>query len=261
MRGEIIVLYTEIQTILDKLPGKIGVYYRDLRTGNSFSFNDQERFIAASVIKLPILIAVLYEIHTGNLRREDTVQVSPEDKVPGCGVLTLMHDGLEITIKDLCNLMITISDNTATNILIDYLGVHRISQILQEFGIKNTTLARKLYDMEGKRQGKENYICPAEIGVLLEKIYAKDIISEEICLEITETLKLQQLNSKIPHLLPNNIEIAHKTGEIDGLTHDVGIVFAEKPFVLCFASSETDVVLAEEAIREIALRCYNHSLK
>jgi beta-lactamase class A len=106
----------------------------------------------------------------------------------------------------------------------------------------------------------ENYFSPSEIGDLLENIYRGKLISEDICEEVKEILKLQQINSKIPHLIPGDVEIAHKTGEDDGITHDVGIIFSEKPFILCCASNNTDVVLAEEAIRKISLLCYENSV-
>jgi len=255
------MLNTDIQKIVDTLPGKIGVYYKDLTTANTYMFNEGESFIAASVIKLPLLIAVLSEIKKGFLRRDDIIRLSPNDKVPGCGVLTLMHSGTEVTIKDLCNLMITISDNTATNILISTLGYDTIRSTFTEMGLQNTQLTRKLYDLEGKKLGKENYICPIEMGNLLERIYKGRIISEDISQEIADILMQQQLNSKIPHLLPPDLSIAHKTGEISGVTHDVGIVYSENPFILCFASSDTDVILAEEALRKIALLCYQRQLE
>lgn len=254
------MFFKEIEKIMDKLSGKIGFYYKDLTSGRTFGINENEGFIAASVIKLPILVAVLYEIEKGHLRKEDIIRLSPSDKVPGCGVLALMHSGLDVTIKDLCNLMIVISDNTATNMLIRLMGIERINSIMEELGLKTTKLNRLLFDYEEQKQGKENYFSPAEIGMLLEKIYRKALISEDICQETEEILKLQQINSKIPYLLPGNIEVAHKTGEDDGITHDVGIVYSAKPFILCFASNNADVVMVEEAIRRISLLCYEKSI-
>jgi beta-lactamase class A len=254
------MFFNEMQKIIDKVPGKIGVYYKDLNTGNSFKFNEDEGFLAASVIKLPILIAVLYEIKKGRLRKDDIIRLSTDDKVPSCGALAYMHSGLDVTIKDLYNLMTILSDNTATNMLIKTLGIHNINSIISELGLKITKLNRLLFDYEQQKQGKENYFSPSEIGILLEGVYRKNLISEDICQDIEEILKLQQINSKIPYLIPDNIEIAHKTGEDEGITHDVGIVYSEKPFILCFAANDTDVVLAEEAIRKISLLCYENSL-
>jgi beta-lactamase class A len=254
------MLFAEIEKIIDKLPGRIGVYYKDLTTGNLFKYNENEGFMAASVIKLPILIAVLNEIKVGKLRKDDVVRLSSSDKVPSCGALAYMHSGLDVTIKDLYNLMIILSDNTATNMLIRTLGIQKINSIIEELGMKTTKLNRQLFDSEEQKRGKENYFSPSEIGLLLEKVYKRSLISEDISKEVEDILKLQQINSKIPHLIPGNIEIAHKTGEDEGITHDVGIVFSENPFILCIAANNTNVVLAEEAMRKISLLCYENSL-
>jgi len=250
----------QLESLLKPLPGKVGVYYLDLASGKSFHYNGQESFIAASVIKLPVLVAVYHAIQDGCLGMDDLLTLSSADKVPGCGALTQMHSGLEVSIRDLCNLMITLSDNTATNMLINTLGIEKINAVGQEYGLEKTCLNRLLFDSVAKGQGKENYICPEEIGRLLERIYTGTVISPAVSEEIIITLKAQQLNSKIPHLLPRDIAIAHKTGEDSGTTHDVGIIYAAKPFILCFASNDTDVVSAEAALKTIALLCYSKSL-
>lgn len=249
----------EIKKIMTNLPGKIGLYYQDLSTREAFGITEHEGFIAASVIKLPILIAVLNKIHKGELNKNDQVTMSALDKVPGCGALRHMHNDLVVTISDLCHLMIVLSDNTATNILIRLLGFDYINQIFTEIDFKTTKLNRLLFDYEKHLQGIENYFSPLEIGQLLEKIYKKTILTEELCDEVIDILKKQQINHKIPYLLPDHIEIAHKTGEDEGITHDVGLIFGKKPFILCFASNKTDVILAEAALRRIALICYEHS--
>lgn len=252
--------FAKIQKIIEKLPGRIGVYYKDLSSGKSFGFNEKEGFLAASVIKLPILAVILNEIKKGHFRKDDILILKAADKVPGCGALFHMHNGLELTIKDLYNLMIVLSDNTATNMLIRALGINNINPILNELGLITTKLNRLLFDYEKHKLGIENYFSPLEIGAILESVYKKNLISEDISLEIEEILKLQQINHKIPYLIPDEIEIAHKTGEDDGITNDVGIVYSKKPFILCFAGNDTDMVQAEDALRRISLLCYENSL-
>ena len=156
--------------------------------------------------------------------------------------------------------MIVLSDNTATNMLIRALGINNINPILNELGLITTKLNRLLFDYEKHKLGIENYFSPLEIGSILESVYKKNLISEDISLEIEEILKLQQINHKIPYLIPDEIQIAHKTGEDDGITNDVGIVYSKKPFILCFAGNDTDVVQAEDALRRISLLCYENSL-
>lgn len=242
--------------ILKEVPGKVGFYYRDLKTGKSISYNEDNQFIAASLIKVPILVETLKQIEEGKLEKNRIVSVADSDKVPSCGALNYMHTGLEVTIQDLYTLMIILSDNTATNIMINILGMDNINKTMHDLGLTNIKLNRLLFDAEEQRKGKENYISPRDIGLLLEKIYNNEVINEEICGEIQRVLKMQLLNAKIPHLLPRNVEIGHKTGEDTGITHDVGIIYSEDPFILCFTSNETDVPKAEDAMRRIALLCY-----
>lgn len=249
-----------LDSIVDPLPGKIGLYYKDLSTGKLSLHNEKEVFVAASVIKLPILVAVFQEIEEGNLKEDAILILTEADKVPSCGALNQMHCGLEVTIMDLCNLMITLSDNTATNMLIQVLGIEKINAILETFGMEKTRLNRLLFDAEAQKKGLENYICPREIGMLLEQIYTGQVISEAVSRKIEDILKAQKLNSKIPYLLPKHVPIAHKTGEDSGTTHDVGIIYSDHPFILCFLSNNTHVISAEAAIKAIALHCYNKSL-
>lgn len=244
--------------LLKDLPGKIGFYYKNLNTGESCGLNDRESFLAASVIKIPILIEVFNQVEKRLLSLDETITLRPKDKVPPCGVLTYLHNGLEATIKDLCILMTIISDNTATNMLINRIGLENVNRLLDELGMPITRLNRLLFDTKAKAAGRENFFSPREIGLLLEKMYKGELVSPKASQQMLDILREQQMNQKIPYLLPANIPIAHKTGEDDGITHDVGIVFAKNPFVICFAANGTDVRKAEKALREIALLCYIH---
>lgn len=246
---------------LGTLSGKIGLYYKDLVTNEVFEFQADETFRAASVIKVPLMAAIFHEVYEGHLRFDDTVTVKNKDKVPSCGALNYMHSGLEVTVLDLCYLMIVISDNTATNIGIDLLGVKRIKEIFQSFGLKQTIINRKLFDSQAQQKDIDNYFTPKEIGELLEKLYRGKLVSKEMSHLMIRILKQQQMNHKIPFLLPRDIEVAHKTGESSGITHDVGIIYGEKPFILCFASNETNVPEAEYALHQISRYFYDYSNK
>lgn len=255
------MLEAGLKSILDKVPGKVGFYYKDLITGTRIGFNENEAFIAASVIKIPVLIEVLRQIEEGQIKKEDLVEIKSEDKMPSFGALTYMHDGLRVTVEDLYTLMIIHSDNTATNILIKMVGMENVNSTLRKLACNVTTLNRLLFDMEAKKKGQENYISPYEIGYLLERVFKKELISKPISEEIERVLMMQKVRHKIPYLLPKNVIIGHKTGEDDNITHDVGIVYSERPFIFCFASNETDVIKAEEALREMALICYKYSIE
>lgn len=243
-----------INIVKDRLKnskGKIGFYYKNLVTKDEISFNENATFSAASVIKLPILAAVLSEVANGNVKLSDLITVKNNDKVPGCGALYSFTNEPTVDIQTLCNLMITISDNTATNVLIKYFSVEKLSEKFIEMGLKSTKLKRLLFDREAKQKGLENLFTPKEIGLLLEQIYNRTFVNEKVSEEIENILLQQQINHKIPSRLLN-LRIAHKTGEDDGITHDVGIVYADEPFVVCFASNDTDVHEFEKVIRDIS---------
>ena len=243
----------EILTRLGSLPGDIGFYYKDLTSGESFGYREGDMFQAASVIKLPIYAVVMKLWAEGKLDLYEKLLCRDDDKLPPCGALYFFTGDVEVDINTLCGLMITISDNTATNLLINRLGLDFLNEQFKEIGLKDTHLERLLFDAEGSARGLENRIVPQEIGELLERIYRHSFISEEVSRRMEKVLLEQQINHKIPGYLPEGTPVAHKTGEDDGITNDVGVVYGEKPFVICFASNFTDVPAAERALREISL--------
>ncbi len=248
-----------INHLMENVPGTFGLYYHNLITGEKLVINADRPFLAASVIKLPVLMAVMQEIHEGRLHSTDILGLAREEKVPSCGALFYMDDPQEVTLKDLYTLMIILSDNTAANRLIRLVGIDRINQVIGEAGLHHTRLNRLLFDVDAQRQGKENTFSPADAGLLLEGINQDTFVSPAMSREANEILLLQQLKNKLRAMIPRGVPIAHKTGEDSDMTHDVGIVYAKQPFILCLTSNDTDVVAAEEAIRRIALLCYQHS--
>ena len=217
-------------------PGHTSVYFKDLTTGEHFGYNEQEPMCAASVIKLTVMAELFRQVEAGQVSREQKLVVADENRVPICGVLTLMHSGMEVTPMDLCWLMITISDNMATNMLIDLLGVDNIQENIRRLGLEGVSISRKLFEKRPGFREKTNYVSAAGIGKLLEMIYRGELVSREASREMMEMLLAQQCTNKMPLLLPGEGRTAHKTGEDDGITHDTGIVFAKKPFIVCFCN-------------------------
>ena len=238
-------------------PGHTSIYFKDLTTGEHFGYNEQEPMCAASVIKLTVMAELFRQVEAGQVSREQKLVVADENRVPICGVLTLMHSGMEVTPMDLCWLMITISDNMATNMLIDLLGVDNIQENIRRLGLEGVSISRKLFEKRPGFREKTNYVSAAGIGKLLEMIYRGELVSREASREMMEMLLAQQCTNKMPLLLPGEGRTAHKTGEDDGITNDVGIVFAKEPFVLCFAYNGPDVPQAERTLRQLALDLYN----
>ena len=243
----------EILERLSSLPGDIGFYYKDLVSGESYGHRENDMFQAASVIKLPIYAVIMKLWAEGKVSLSEKLLCRDEDKLPPCGALYFFTGDVEVDISTLCGLMITISDNAATNLLIRRFGIDFLNEQFKEIGLKDTHIERLLFDAESSAKGLENRIVPAEIGALLESIYRHTFISEEVSARMEKLLLEQQINHKIPGYLPEGTPVAHKTGEDDGITNDVGVVYGSKPYVICFASNFTDVPAAERALREIAL--------
>lgn len=249
----------EILNRLQKLPGKIGFYYKNLATGEVIMYQEDESFLAASVIKLYIMAEAVRQCKEGILKKDDVISVDKTKCVPSCGALTYMHDGLEVTIQDLYTLMIILSDNSATNFLIDILGEEAINDCIHMLGHEKTQLNRKMYDAEKSAKGIQNYVCPSELGAFLEGLYNGEIFDADCSNHMLSVMKDQRLNGKIPfhiHTIPGHGPIAHKTGEDTGITHDVGIVYAKQPFILVFLGNKTDVARFEREMADISLMLY-----
>lgn len=248
--------------LIDRLKGirgDVGFWYKDLTTGETLSYHPDKKVVAASVIKLTIMTALFEKFESGELRRNDLYVLKEEDKVPSCGALNYMHNGLEVTLLDMCKLMIIISDNTATNILADIVGKDFINSTIQKYGLKNTVFRRKMFDSALSAQGIQNHITARDMGRLLELIYKRELVSAEASEEMLGILLDQELESKIPFYLDD--PVAHKTGEDDGTTHDVGIVMAERPFIVCFVSNNVYVPDFLRLIQEGSKELYIHTEK
>ena len=231
------------------IPGHLGFYYQNLVTGYEYGVRENEVFSAASVIKLPLFLHILRQAHEGRLCMEDKLLVTEEDKVPICGALTLFTGPVEVDVRTLCRLMISISDNTATNRLIRYATLEGTAEGFTSMGLEKTRLNRLLFDAQAAQAGLQNVICPREIGMLLKALYQGTFVSPEVCKEALDVLHLQQVDHKLNGKICGAVPIAHKTGEDDELSNDVGIVYAHQPFVICFAGHETDVYPWEDLIR------------
>jgi len=233
---------------METIPGHTGLYYKNLVTGFEYGVRAEETFLAASVIKFPILLHVLDRAARGEISLSDKLTVDNWEKVPSFGGLNQFTDAVTADIRTLCRLMIVLSDNTATNKLIRFCGMEECNRAFREMGLKKTVLNRLLFDYEAAKQGFQNYICPKETGMLLERLYRKEFVSPEVSQYALDILLDQQIGHKLEGKL-TGVPVAHKTGEDDGLSNDVGIVFAKEPFVICFAGHDTDVYRWEDLIR------------
>jgi len=232
------------------LPGHTGMYFKNLATGETIEYCADESFGPASVIKLPVFMHIARLIDRGLIDPAETICCRHEDKLGGCGALRAFTDEPDVSIATLCELMMTISDNSATNLLIHRIGMDALNEAFAQMGLKTTKLNRVMFDSEAASRGIENAVSPMEMGTLLEQVYYKSFENEATSAYIEDILLKQQINHKIPGIIGAYVPIAHKTGEDDGITNDVAIVYAPQPFVLCFMANGTFVPDFEAFMRK-----------
>lgn len=237
---------------LEGLPGHLGFYYKNLVTGFEYGVRETEAYLAASVIKLPLFLHVLERCAAGNMSLDDRLTVTEEAKMPSCGGLTLFTGPVETDIRTLCRMMIDLSDNTATNVLIGHCDMEEVNASFRAWGLKQTVLRRKLFDSEAAARGLENTVSPREMGLLLERLYRGAFVSREVSDFALDVLLHQQINHKLDGKLQGEVDIAHKTGEDTDLSNDVGLLFAEQPFLLCFTGYDTPRYPWEDLMRRAA---------
>ncbi len=238
---------------LERLGGDTGVYVKNLITGETFMRGEDIPVVAASVIKIPVMIEAFRAAHEGELSLHEIHALRDEERMPSCGTLKAMHTGIEMTLLDLIKLMIIVSDNSATNIMINRLGIENVNRTLRALGCEKTTLNRLLFDAEASRRGVKNYITAREMGEVLEKIWRGEVVSKEASAQMMDILLDQRLNGKLPFFIDSmGVDVAHKTGEDDGISHDVGVIFAKEPLVCCFVGEHVNVPLYERLMQDAA---------
>lgn len=247
----------KISKFASSFEGKIGIAYCNPLKKERFSIKGKVIFPAASIIKIPVLVEFLRQAEKGRLSLAQKIKIKKEEKAGGAGVLKELHDGLELTYLDLAKLMIVISDNTATNILIDAAGMGRVNEMMRSIGLKKTVLGRKMM-VDPKALHTKNYVTPDETAFFLEELLKGNLLSKEYTDIALDILLRQQFREKIPRFFPDDVGVAGKIGEISGVRHDAGIVFHPKgAYILCvFTMNVKDEWKADETIGKISKIIY-----
>lgn len=251
-------LAAAVEEIAREVGGTVAVAARNLGTGMALDRLADERFPSASVIKIAILLELLARADEGDLRLTDRLIVQDEDKVPGSGVLSMLGAGLELSLDDLAHLMMNVSDNTASNLLIGRLGCDAINRRLSELGLTSTRLERKFYDFAAREKGLDNWVAAGELADLLMAVERRSVLSPAACEKALAVMRKQQFTSRIPALLPPDTPVANKTGSITGICHDAGIIYSPAgPLVLVVLTRDLPhPAVAEGAIRHVARMVY-----
>jgi beta-lactamase class A len=214
-------LDARIRSLATGFQGELGLFAKRLRTGETIEWQADTRFPTASVIKLPIMVEAFEQISRGALSADAIVPVRASAKVGGSGVLGELHDGAEVTIRDLIRLMIVVSDNTATNLLLERVGVANVNSRMRAYQLANTILFRPTFGKKAEvspeleREFGLGMSTPRDMGVLLEMIATGRAVSESASKEMRAILEAQQDTRMIPRKLPfdaREIVVANKTG-------------------------------------------------
>jgi beta-lactamase class A len=210
-----------VRTIAARFAGEIGVYAKHLGTGEIIELNADTRFPTASVIKVAIMVEAFDQAARGARSLDAAVRVRADAKVGGSGVLRELHDNAEVTVRDLIRLMIVVSDNTATNVLLEKTGVANVNARIAALGLRNTRLFRPTFgrraevDPDLEREFGLGMSTPRDLGTLMELIAAGRAGNAEACKEMRAILEAQQDNTMIPRRLPfdrHEIVVGNKTG-------------------------------------------------
>ncbi|WP_114749343.1 serine hydrolase [Pleomorphovibrio marinus] len=247
--------HSKLKQFLKALPEEIEVSLQVNKEDESLLYaqNENKQIPSASIIKVPILIFLFMEVDKGSLDLDEKVVLEEKDKVGGAGMLRENPDGSSFTWRYLATEMIRISDNTATNMLINRLGRTRIQTWLEEEGFKHTILDRLMMDFEAIAEGRQNFTSPNDTNRLFMGLYNGQWLTENSKVEALFMLKNCADNTCIPGQLPPGVEIAHKTGTLDYVRGDAGIVFGTSPiFLSVFVEGFKELTEAESIIAEIS---------
>jgi beta-lactamase class A len=232
----------QVRDAISDFEGTVYLYAKNLDTGASYGLRDTERVRTASTIKLPVMTAVFQAVADGKAKFSDELILYEADKVSGSGVLFEFSDESKLPIRDVMRLMIVLSDNTATNLLIDRFTADRVNAQMDKYGLKNTRSLRKVrgdgnqlkppsgWSAAGKMPEFQKYglgvSTPREMVALLEKIERGEVVSPEASKEMISVLKRNQDNDCIRRGF-QDVPVANKTGALDALRSDVGIVYSK----------------------------------
>lgn len=213
-----------IQQLLQTCPYKVHLVVKDAKTDDFFhSLLIDEVFSCASLIKVPILIAVLDYVERHELSLDEVILITSENRVD-FSVITEQQLN-ESTLYELLVWMIITSDNTATNVLIDYIGMDALNRYFRKIGLTHTTLQRKMMDFARLESGFDNVTTACDMAHLFTHIYRQDLLSGPLSTLAINILSRQRAHESLKRYLMEDIHIAHKTGGLDSVDHDVGIVF------------------------------------
>lgn len=273
----------EMRNLEKSFGGRFGFMAKNLQTGEVIAYHESEKFPTASLIKLPIMVEFFYQAAEGRVDSLQKLVLAETNRVGGSGLLQHFSQNPVIRLSDAVLLMIVVSDNSATNLVIDAFGqthaekLAAVNNRMQEIGLKNTRLWNKVMSWATKTDSSESIryglgvSTPADMVLLLEKIYRDELADSLACRKMIDILTAQAYNDAMPRLLPAHIpglRVAHKTGGVTGVRTDAGLVLSDHLdlAVAAFcdqalfptASAEEQAQLAIATATRLAWDYFNH---
>ena len=262
------VLWQKLEATISDLDGNLdgvmGVAILDLTSGQKFLMRADDVFPQASSIKIAVLAELYHQAQqsaqgvSGKAKLTDLYTVQSSDLVPDSYIMMGLTPGVtRVTNRDLATMMVAVSDNSATNVLIDRLGIDNVNALMDSVGLPHTRLRRKMMDLKAASEGRENISTPGEMMTLLEDIYRGRVLNKQMTDDFFKVLSTRK-DSFIPRDLPEDLQIANKPGELEGVRNDSGIVFVpNRPYVICVMTTYLRKERAgEEAIIGISAAAY-----
>jgi beta-lactamase class A len=225
--------------------GEVGLAIIDLATGDTLSLRGDDPFPTASTIKVPVLVEVYHQVARGRLGLQDPLVVLGIDQVPGSGVLRFLTAPHHLTVRDAAFLMVAFSDNTATNLLLDKVGLRAVGVRMDSLGLHRTRIHSRVFDRASSiapdssvRYGL-GVTTPNEFARLLAMLYRGEVVSPDASREMLGLLRHQFYSEAMPRHLPPGTSVAHKTGSVSAARSDCGIIYTPgRDIVLCVLTAQ-----------------------
>jgi beta-lactamase class A len=225
----------QVKPLVSSFKGKVSLFAKNLDTGETYALNPDERVRTASTIKIAVMIEAFARVDEGKIKWTDKVVLTKEKKVSGSGILTELSDGLSLTFRDAVNLMMILSDNTATNLVLDVVTTDAVNARMESLGFKNIRIMRKVgsggESMAGKDPENKKYglgmATPREMVLVMEKLERGEIVSAAVSKEMIDLMRREQGRNAIGRSR-SGVPMASKSGALDRLRSAVGILYTKK---------------------------------
>jgi beta-lactamase class A len=253
-------LQEELRAVDQHLDGVMGLAVKDLTSGETFFIHGDEIMPQASSIKIAVLADLYLQAQQGKLKLTDEYVVRKEDLVEGSDIMLGLTPGVtRLTLRDLATMMVAVSDNSATNVLIGRVGMENVNAMLESLGLHTTRLRRQMMDLKAASEGRENVSTPREMMTLLETIYRGKLLNKEMTADFIKMLSTHKESSLLQGL-PDDAVAANKPGELEAVRNDSGIILIKnRPYVLCVMTAYLkDEKEGSAAIRKIAALTYSY---